>query len=148
MARRYTRRSDAFAHLVKKSDRSGENEVDAAARVVVATVRPHLKGDVWKPETWINAAEALGVKVVAYKYKDRAPGFYYGGTNPVIYYNIDDPEILRVLTISHELNHHIIAQWPDSPYPRESIERYDSPNTMQHRIARRAEEMQRDLKRQ
>ena len=117
-------------------------EIELVAQRVARVILSHVEGSLLLVETWTSAARTLGAQVKAFRSRSGAPGFYQGGQQPVIYYNMEAPTPDRIRYIVHELAHHVLATWPDTAFPRTSCECFDDDRqTVQHRIARRVEDV-------
>lgn len=128
------------------SSRSGEEiqeEVENGARIAAATIDAVTVGDRALVSTWVKSARELGASVMSFrstKGLDHDPGFYDWRTQR-IFYNRAAPTDKCIRYIVHELAHHVVAQWRFSQL-RSGVERYDgNRQTLQHRIARRVEEI-------
>ncbi len=98
-------------------------EIEMVAQRVARVILSHAEGSLLLVDTWTTAARTLGAQVKAFRSRSGAPGFYQGGQQPTIYYNME-------------------ATWPETTFPRASHECYDDDRqSVQHRIARRVEDV-------
>jgi hypothetical protein len=123
--------------------RASDAEVNARARQVVAIINSAKNGPKDEAATWIKAARELNATVVKGTTKGDDPGLYWrrkSGEGIIVYDpRADEAEICR--RIVHELAHHVQSTYKISAL-RNGIERYnDDRETLQHRIARRVEEI-------
>lgn len=115
-------------------------EIDGRARAVVAVIRGVARGPKDEAATWIKAARELGASVIRGTTKDGDPGLYNPKTAQIIYDPRSD-ELTICRRIVHELAHHVQATYRIGAI-RRGVERYDdNRETLQHRIARRVEEI-------
>jgi len=106
----------------------------------VAGIRGAAKGPKDDVSTWIKAARELGATVIRGTTKEGDPGLYNPKTAQIIYDPRSD-EATLCRRIVHELAHHVQATYRIGGI-RRGVERYDDDReTLQHRIARRVEEI-------
>ena len=127
---------------VRTRRRVSAETVETSARSVARVLLAKAEGPVDEPPTWLVVAKALGVRVLGfYGLPGDGPGYYEAATQTV-YYNLRAPKSERARYIVHELAHRILATWPGGGCQRVALERYDDDRqTVQHRVARRVEEI-------
>jgi Zn-dependent peptidase ImmA (M78 family) len=136
------RKRRSFSYPLSSPRRVRREEIELVAQGAARVILSHTEGSLLEVETWILAARTLGAQVKAFRSRSGAPGFYKGGQQPAIYYNLEASTPDRIRCLVHELAHHVLATWPDTAFPRTSCECYDDDRqSVQHRIARRVEEI-------
>ena len=117
-----------------------QTEIDGRARAVAAIIRSVATGPMTDIYVCVKAARELGATVIKGRTSGDDPGLYDPKTARIIYDpRSDETECCR--RIIHELAHHVQATYRIGAI-RRGVERYnDNRETLQHRIARRVEEI-------
>ncbi len=129
-------------HLAKALSKP---EVDDLARGVARQMRASMeKRSPDTVEAYVHAARVLGATIHKMqgddKHKGQDHGYYCWRTKRIIY-DPDWDEWTVIHTLCHELAHHVLCHHRAGAI-RGGVERYDDDReTLQHRIARRVEEI-------
>lgn len=124
----------------------GQPEIEALARRCARQIRRELTGPTDSLRTWTDTARALGARVCPLSEDNPGPG-YYDVEDEVIYVNVYSDEATVCRRLVHELAHHVLIHFKIRPR-RRAEERYDDDRqTLEHRIARRVEELLLEIKR-
>ena len=120
-------------------------EVDSIARGHARRIKSIAgKRALDNPQTWIDVSRELGATVHKMADNDERKGEshgYYDWHSKKIIYDPDWDEWTVCGTLCHELTHHLICHSRIGAI-RSGVERYDDDReTLQHRIARRVEEI-------
>lgn len=127
-------------HPIRLKKALGKPEIEALARQCVRQIKKEHTGPIDSADAWIETAKALGAEV--YELDDDEPGpGYYDVEDREIYVNVYTDEWTLCRRIVHELAHHVLIHFKIRPRRRAS-ERYDDDRqTLEHKIARRVEEI-------
>lgn len=126
--------------------RVSQKAIDAAAHLVADDLRRELLGSPQSPQTWQAVARQRGIDLVFHHSPDADRGIYYPegpGGRPVILAYASLPPALLCRVLVHELAHDVLEAWQPPRLPgMADAERYDDDRqTVQHRVARRVEEL-------
>ena len=118
----------------------GQPDVEALAHRCARQIRRELTGPTDSLATWCDTARALGAQVCPLSEDEPGPG-YYDVEQEKIFVNVYTDEATLSRRVVHELAHHVLIRFKIRPR-RRAEERYDDDRqTLEHRIARRVEEL-------
>jgi hypothetical protein len=124
-------------------NRYTQQDIDDIARSVVRIIKSNMpKGaDFSVLDNWVTACSNLKTNVKVFYNKTDEPGYYDPASNTVyLHHELDEYVAIRI--ICHELAHHVQVIMPFMLASQTRLERYDDEkNSVQHRVARRVEEI-------